>query len=101
VSHLEPIIEQVRQLMLDKLAVRIPPAQFQARTPLFAGGLELNSFAVVELIGLLEQRFQFQFQESDFREESFRDLHSLAELINRYQPTGSHTQSAVSANRSS
>lgn len=100
-SHLELIIEQIRQLMLAKLAVRIPPEQFQARTPLFAGGLELNSFAVVELIGLLEQRFQFQFQESDFREESFRDLQSLAELINRYQPAGDHTQAGVLANRPS
>ncbi|MDP1796418.1 MAG: acyl carrier protein [Planctomycetaceae bacterium] len=83
----EPLIEQVRQLIVEKLAVRMPAASIHARTPLFAGGLELNSFAVVELIGLLEQRFQFQFQESDFREESFRDLQSLAELIYRTRPT--------------
>ncbi len=50
--------------------------------------MELNSFAVVELIGLLEQRFHFEFQESDFREETFRDLQALAELIHRYQAAG-------------
>ncbi len=84
---LDPIVEQVRQLMLEKLSMRIPRDQFQATTPLFAGGLELNSFAVVELIGLLENRFDFQFQEADFREETFRDVQSLAKLIDRYQST--------------
>lgn len=83
-DRLEQIANDVRQLILEKLSVRIAPARFDAHTPLFAGGLELNSFAVVELIGLLEQRFQFQFQESDFREESFRDVQSLSALIQRY-----------------
>jgi acyl carrier protein len=53
-------------------------------TMLFKGGLELDSFAIVELISQLEMKFSFEFQESDFREEHFRSLGSLSDLIARY-----------------
>jgi acyl carrier protein len=53
-------------------------------TMLFKGGLELDSFAIVELISQLEMKFAFEFQESDFREEHFRNLGSLSDLIGRY-----------------
>lgn len=53
-------------------------------TPLFKGGLELDSFAIVELISHLESRLSFEFAEGDFREEHFRTLGSLGDLIGRY-----------------
>ncbi|HET6425332.1 MAG TPA: acyl carrier protein [Planctomycetaceae bacterium] len=82
------LIEQMRQLLVEKLEVRVPVTEIHARTPLFQGGLGLNSFAVVDLISQLEQRFQFQFREADFREEHFRDLQSLADLLESYHPAG-------------
>ncbi len=86
-GHLEPLIEQIRQLIVEKIEPRLSLAAIHAHTPLFAGGLGLNSFAVVDLISQLERRFQFQFREADFREECFRDLQTLAELVSSYQPT--------------
>ena len=94
VSHLEPLIEQIRQLLVEKIEPRLARARIQPHTPLFAGGLGLNSFAVVDLIGQLEQRFHFQFREADFREECFRDLHALATLIDSYQSTATAPRSA-------
>ncbi len=85
--RLEALTRQIRQLIIDRLQPQIPLTEFHATTPLFARGLELNSFAVVELIGLLEQQFHFQFQEADFREESFRDVQTLAALVSSYLPT--------------
>lgn len=87
-SQRELLIEQIQQLIVEKLQPRLPLAGIHARTPLFDGGLGLNSFAVVDLISQLEQRFQFQFREADFREENFRDMQTLAELIESYQPAG-------------
>lgn len=78
----------MRQLIVEKLQPRLPSAGIHARTPLFDGGLGLNSFAVVDLISQLEQRFGFQFREADFREENFRDLQTLAGLIESYQSPG-------------
>lgn len=85
-NRLEPIVTQIRQFIVDRLQPQCPLADFHATTPLFAGGLELNSFAVVELIGLLEQHFQFEFREADFREECFRDVQTLAALVDSFHP---------------
>ncbi len=48
---------------------------------LFEGGLDLDSFAVVELITRVEQTFAFQFAESDLRPESFTSLGRVAEIV--------------------
>lgn len=84
-SGLEDIVQRLRGMLVERFDVRTPPDQIDARTPLFAGGLELNSFAVVELIGLVENAFQFQFRETDFREEHFRTVETLAQLILQYR----------------
>jgi acyl carrier protein len=88
-SRLDQLVDGIRQVIVEKLAPSLPASRIQPRTPLFAGGLELNSFAVVDLIGQLEQRFDFQFREADFREECFRDLQSLAAVIDSYLPAES------------
>ena len=50
-------------------------------TPLFEGGMELDSFAIVELITLIEKRYRFEFTDADLRPEHFADLRSLADLV--------------------
>jgi acyl carrier protein len=53
-------------------------------TPLFEGGLELDSFNVVELIAALETRYDFEFNEDDFVEEHFRTIGTLGGLVAGY-----------------
>lgn len=43
----------------------------------------LDSVALIELIHGIEERFGFEFSESDLRSRSFKDLHSLAHVINK------------------
>jgi acyl carrier protein len=53
-------------------------------TPLFDGGLRLDSFGVVELIAALETRFDIEFQEDDFQEEHFQNIATLSGLVAHY-----------------
>ena len=75
------IIERLRRLMLTELDVRLAAGEIEETTFFFEGGLGLDSFAVVELIGLVEREFAFEFAEADLRPESFRDLRSLGSVV--------------------
>lgn len=82
-------VEQLQKLLNQHFATRLPAGGLNAKTPLFAGGLGLNSFAVVGLIALVEGHFDIQFNETDFREEHFQNLQSMAHLIDKYRPAPS------------
>ena len=49
--------------------------------PLAEGGLDLDSVALLELIASLEERLEFQFDESDLRTSSFRTVGSLSAVV--------------------
>lgn len=75
---------QVVEVIFAHLPVRVRKADVDASTPLFGGrGLNLDSFAVVELIGLLEAHLDIQLLEEDFRTEYFQNIGTLCALIER------------------
>lgn len=67
----------VRELKID--AAQVAPA-----LPFFEGGLELDSFAVVDLVSRIEAHFGFQLADADFRPENFVDVQTLGGVIARY-----------------
>ena len=79
----QTVIEDLCRMIVDELDVRLPPQDVSADTALFDGGLELDSFAVVELINLIEQAFGFEFSEADLCPESFVDVSTLAAVVKR------------------
>ena len=87
-DRLPEIIERLKST-LTKLDIRLPADRIEETTSLFDGGLGLDSFAIVELIGLVEQSFAFEFAESDLRPESFTDVITLGRVIaNSTEPRG-------------
>jgi acyl carrier protein len=77
VTAIEGIIEE--QLDLPRAAGGLGPD-----TPLFDGGLGLDSFGIVELISAIETQFSFEFQEADFQEVHFRNIGALGKLVSHY-----------------
>lgn len=53
-------------------------------TPFFEGGLELDSFAVVDLVSRIESHFGFHLDDADFKPENFTDIATLAGVVARY-----------------
>ncbi|MEM9387483.1 MAG: phosphopantetheine-binding protein [Pseudomonadota bacterium] len=74
-------LDTLRTLIASELALPVDAQGISSSTKLFDGGLGLDSFAVVELITLIEERFAFQFAEADLRPERFEDLGTLASLV--------------------
>ncbi len=82
-EHDEEVLGRVRQLIVDELDVKLTVEEVSAQTKLFAGGLELDSFAIVELINLLEDAFDFEFSPEDLAPERFTDLRTLTLTVQR------------------
>ena len=78
------IISRIEKITREKLDLPSLVGDIGPDTPLFKGGLELDSFNIVELIAELETQLLFEFRESDFKEEHFRTIGALGGLIDRY-----------------
>jgi acyl carrier protein len=77
------VTDRLKRLIFDRLDFREPP-NFTDATPLFNGGLGMDSFAAVELVSLIEAEFGIQFDIADLSAENFHDLAALARVIERY-----------------
>ena len=77
------VIDRIKRLIVEQLDVRTP-AGFNEWTPLYDGGLGIDSFTTVELITLLEKHFDIEFNVDDIRPEHFIDITALANLVERY-----------------
>ncbi|TGD74144.1 acyl carrier protein [Mangrovimicrobium sediminis] len=83
----QALAEELVAMICDTMDVTLDAANAGIDTPLFAGGFDLDSFAVVELITQLEERHNFEFDDGDFLEEHFATPRSLASLLETYLAT--------------
>jgi acyl carrier protein len=79
----QSVTDRLRRLIFERLDFP-QPENFDNATPLFNGGLGMDSFAAVELISLIEAEFGIQFDTADLTAENFRDVAALTRVIERY-----------------
>ena len=82
------VTNHIKRLIVERLDISVPDG-FDESTPLFKGGVEMDSFAAVELITLIESEFAIEFDVADIRPEHFIDAKTLARLVERYLGTSS------------
>ena len=73
---------QLTELLTSGLAV--DASTVTPETPLFEGGLELDSFATVEIVTKIETHFGIQINDDDFAPENFADIKTLAAVVQKY-----------------
>ena len=76
------IVEELVALVVQEL--KQDPAKVTGATPLFEDGLDLDSFAVVDLVMRVESHFSIQLADTDFNPENFHDLNTLGKLVQSY-----------------
>jgi acyl carrier protein len=74
------ILRILTDIVATQLTVKVAREQIRADASL-EDELGVDSVALIELIGLIEDRFRFAFSDSDLRPSSFRSLGALARLI--------------------
>jgi acyl carrier protein len=76
-------LDDVKALLDEHLALGGRAHAFMASTPLFGSLPELDSFAVVGLVGALEARFGIQVDDADVSMETFETVGALAAFVDR------------------
>ena len=79
----DDIVAELKRIIADDLDVNLKFDEIDEKVPLLGEGLALDSIVVVELINLVENRFGFEFEDSELNVESFRNLTALAGVIER------------------
>ncbi len=77
----ENIINNLKEIISNKLDVSIKINEIDDNIPLFEDGLGLDSIAIVNLIVLIEAEFNFKFQDEEITMSLFQDLNTLASFI--------------------
>lgn len=77
----ETLVYQLKTIIAGELDVNLKVEDIDENTSLFEDGLGLDSIAIVELISLVEQHFDFQFSDSELIPETFSNLNVLADFV--------------------
>lgn len=77
----ETLVNQLKKIIAEELDVNLKAEEIDESASLFEDGLGLDSIAVVELISLIEEKFNFMFSDSELSPEFFSNLNVLANLI--------------------
>ena len=74
-------LDQVKTLLIDVLALGPSGQTLDADSPLLGSLPELDSMAVVTLIGALEEQFGIMIDDDDISASTFSTLGSLADFV--------------------
>jgi len=77
----ETLVNQLKAIIAQELDVNLKMEEIDENASLFEDGLGLDSIAIVDLISLIEEKFSFQFSDSELSPEFFNNLQVLANLI--------------------
>jgi acyl carrier protein len=80
--HMEELIEQLKVDIIEALSLEdVVPEDFDADTPLFVEGLGLDSIDALELILLMERKYQVKIEDPKERRNILRNVRTMAECI--------------------
>ena len=76
-------LDEVKAILTDVLSLGPAGQALQADSPLLGSLPELDSMAVVSLIGALEEHFDIAIDDDDISASTFDTLGSLADFVAR------------------
>lgn len=82
---MEPIIEQLKTIIADRLDANIKREELSPDVSLLEDGLGLDSIMIVELVSLIEEHFGFQFDEDELDLKILTNLRTLATFVETKQ----------------
>ena len=79
-------LDEVKQIVIDVLALGPAGRSLDEHSALLGSIPELDSMAVVQLIGALEEQFGFAIDDDEISADTFATLGSLTEFV-RFKQT--------------
>ena len=78
----QEIINKLKDIVADELDINLKIKDIDSNASLFEEGLGLDSVTLMEFISLIENNFSVQFLDEELDFEQFKNLTTLAEVIN-------------------
>ena len=78
---MELVIEQLKTIIAERLDTNISREEITPDVSLLEDGLGLDSIMLVELVGLVEENFGFQFTEEELDLKVLTNLRTLATFV--------------------
>jgi len=75
------IVMQIKQIIANDLDVNIKESDINDDSPLFDGGIGLDSIAMINFIVLIEKKFDINFDDSEMSSNLFLNVDTLADFI--------------------
>ncbi|MCP4655134.1 MAG: acyl carrier protein [bacterium] len=75
------VIGELKRILAQDLDINLKLEEITDDVSLLEEGLALDSVVIVELINVLEDRYDFQFTDEDMRPALFENLSTLAKLV--------------------
>jgi acyl carrier protein len=79
----DSILLTLKELIQTRMKHHVGSTLLKNETPLFEGGLNLDSFGALELVSLTEEHFRIEYEEEDLTENNFKTVLTLADLLRR------------------
>lgn len=76
--------QAIREVLDDVAKLSVPAASLSPEADLFAAGL--TSFATVNIMLAIEERFDIEFPDSLLRRDTFRSIASLRRVVESLNP---------------
>jgi acyl carrier protein len=80
-----PLFDEVRDVVVTTLGIQDRASTLEPSTPLLGSVPELDSMAVLEVLVAIEQRFNFEIDDTEMAGEIFETFGSLANYVAQRQ----------------
>lgn len=77
----DALAAEVKQLLVTGLRLDRPPSDIPDDSPIFGDGLGLDSIDALELVVLVEDRFQVSIPDEEVGKRAFASVRSLVDFI--------------------
>jgi acyl carrier protein len=84
----ERIRHEIKRILVDVLALDVPPEQIGDLDMLFAHGMDVDSVEALEIVREMEKRFSIRIDEQDIGIAMFHDVTSLASAVEAARVSG-------------
>ena len=84
---------RIKKLIVERLQLDgLTPEEIESETPLFEGGLGLDSVDALELVLGLEQEFDIKVQSDQIEKETLQHVSAIADFVERRGAPGAAAQ---------
>lgn len=87
------IEHRIKERIVKALELDIEPSEIPDDEVLFGGELGLDSIAMLEILVAIEEEFEIEIEEENFRVEEFSSIRQLAEYIDGVLQVKNHADS--------